>query len=81
MSATIPPPSLTAAWLCAGAMQDGISLWLAGQVIQWHGPSEARKKWARVMHHFEVPIRCYLALEVYPARETSDDDERKEPMT
>ena len=74
---TIPPPSLTAAWLCAGAMNDGIDLWLAGQVIQWHGPSEARKKWARVLEHFAVLLRVYLAKEIYPARECSDDDERR----
>jgi hypothetical protein len=65
---TVPPPSLCAAWLVAGAMDAGIDLWMSGDRVTWHGPSEARKRWARIMHTFETPLAVYLRREVYPAK-------------
>ena len=59
-------PETLAPWLVAGAMGDGIDLWLSGEVVFTHGPSAAREKWAPTMRSFRPLLVAYLALEAYP---------------
>ena len=58
-----------APWIIAWLLRDGIEVWVVGEVIYQHGPEEARARWKPTLKALYAPLRCYLAREVWPARE------------
>ena len=65
----IAAPESVASWVVAGLLSDGIDSWVVGEVIYQHGPEEARARWKPTLKALYAPLRCYLAREVWPARE------------
>ena len=60
------PPTTIAAWVVAGMLGDALDVWMKDNIVYSHGPQSARERWDGVMRAYKVPLKVYLALEVYP---------------
>ncbi|MEN6546603.1 MAG: hypothetical protein ABFE07_11210 [Armatimonadia bacterium] len=68
MHDTIADRESIAAWTVAGAMAAGLDLWVQGEVLYRHGPEDARARWETSIKAIYMPIKVYLAREVFPCR-------------